>query len=98
MPSNRFIGKSIKGCNGCYETIVEGYVYAVGHNDSFIIAKQHSGNDTATYYYIIDIKRNEKPGLRKGVYESLDKQAFDSLRNRLRISDIPFDMNYPEDP
>lgn len=96
---NRSISKPIKACSGCYEVLVGGYVYAIGHNDSFIIAKQHSGSDTlTTYYYVIDIKKNEKHGGRIGVYESLNKSEFDILRNRLGISHIPFDMNYPETP
>lgn len=96
---NRSITKPEKECSGCYEIFVDNYVYAVGHNDSFIIAKQHFGTDTLkTYYYIIDIKKQEKRGGRKGVYESLNKLYFDSLRKRLNISHIPFDMNYPENP
>ena len=96
---NRSISKPDKACSGCYEVLVGGYVYAVGHNDSFIIAKQHFGTDTSTtYYYVIDIKKNKKNGGRKGVHESLNKSEFDSLRSKLKISDIPFDMNYPENP
>jgi len=96
---NRSINKPEKECSGCFEILVGNYVYAVGHNDSFIIAKQHFGSDTLnTYYYIIDINKQEKRGGRKGVYESLSKRDFDSLRKRLNISHIPFDMNYPENP
>jgi hypothetical protein len=95
---NRNISKPIKDCSGCYNVLVQGYVYAVGHNDSFIIAKQRSSNDTATYFYIIDTERNEKFGGDNGVYASLDKTTFDSLRQRMNITDIPFDMNYPENP
>lgn len=95
---NRNISKPIKDCSGCYNVLVDGYVYAVGHNDSFIIAKQRSRDDTSASFYIIDIKRNEKYGANKGVYASLNRSAFDSLRQQLNITDIPFDMNYPENP
>lgn len=106
---NRSIRKPIRDCSGCPEVVVGGYVYAVGHNDSFIIAKQHSGIDTTmTYYYIIDIERHNryvidierhnKYGGNKGVYESLNKLAFDSLRKQLKISNIQFDLNYPKNP
>ena len=99
MVRNRSIRKPIKDCSGCYNVLVGGYVYAVGHNDNFIIAKQQFGSDTGkTYYYIIDIKENQKYGYSKGVYESLSETGFDSLRNRLKISHIPFDMNYPKNP
>jgi hypothetical protein len=96
---NRNITKPIKDCSGCFNVLVDGYVFAIGHNDNFIIAKQHLGNDTATtYYFIIDINGNEKLGGKKGSYTSLSKPAFDSLRSKLNISHIPFDMNYPENP
>jgi hypothetical protein len=51
-----------------------------------------------SYYYIIDIKDNEKHGYSKGVYGSLSETEFDSLCNRLKISHIPFDMNFPKNP
>ena len=96
---NRSISKPIKDCVGCSIVLVPDYVYAVGHNESFIVAKQQFGSDTErTYYYIIDIKKNEKYGYTKGVYESMNEAEFDSLRNRLKISHIPFDMNYPKNP
>ena len=98
LVQNRSISRPIKDCSGCSNVLVSGYVYAVGHNDSFIIAKQHTGNNTKTYFYIIDIKRNEKYGGNKGLYESLDQISFDSLRHRLNITDIPFNINYPEIP
>lgn len=98
LVQNRSISKSIKNCSGCYNVLVDGYVYAVGHNDRFIVAKQHTGNDTAAYFHIIDIKRNEKFGGKNGVYASLNKIAFDSLRQRLSITNIPFDLNYAENP
>jgi len=99
LVQNRSISKPVKDCSGCFEVLVSSYVYAVGHNDSFIIAKQHFCADTTkTYYYVIDIKKNENQTGTKGVYEFSDKQSFDSFRKRLKISHIPFDMNYPENP
>lgn len=99
LVKNRSITKPIKDCSGCFTVLVSNYVYAVGHSDSFIIAKQHFGADTTkAYYYVIDIKRNKDQTGTKGVYEFSDKQSFDSFRNRMRISHIPFDMNYPENP
>jgi hypothetical protein len=47
-----------------------------------------------TNYYIIEITSNtfqDKP-----VYGPLDKRSFDSLRRKLNIGDIQFDMLYPE--
>jgi hypothetical protein len=79
-------------------TLVRGYVYAVGHNDSFIIGKHTFHSDTLTTYFIIDIKMNEKGYGYKGVYKSLNESAFDSLRRQFKITDIVFDMNYPKNP
>jgi len=96
---NRSITKLIKDCSGCSTVLVSNYVYAVGHNDSFIIAKQHFGGDTTkTYYFVIDIKKNEDQIGTKGIYKFSDKQSFDTFRNRMNISHIPFDMNYPKNP
>lgn len=99
LVQNRSITKPIKDCSGCFSVLVSSYVYAVGHNDSFIVARQHFGADTTkTYYYIIDIKKNEDQTGTKGVHEFSDKQSFDSFRKRMKILHIPFDMNYPENP
>jgi Protein of unknown function (DUF3997) len=94
IPNTRGISKG--------ETIVPAYVSEIGHNIDFIIAKQHpikNGNITKVYmdttnYYIIEITSNtfqDKP-----VYGPLDKRSFDSLRRKLNIGDIQFDMLYPE--
>ena len=42
-----------------HEGLVEGYVFAVGNNNSYIIAKQHPNtSDTiVTKYFIIDINK-----------------------------------------
>jgi hypothetical protein len=99
LEQNRSITKPIKDCSGCFEVVVSNYIYAVGHNDNFIIAKQHfSPNTTKTYYYVIDIKKNGNSNGTKGVYEFLDERSFESFRNRLNISNIPFNMNYAENP
>lgn len=94
---NRSITKLSESCSGCSDVIVGGYVYAVGHNQNYIIAKQHlSAHDTTTYYYIIDISNKEK--FHKVLDGSSDKTIFDSIRNGLRISNITFDKQYPENP
>ena len=98
LVQNRNISKSIKGYSGCYDILVNGYVYGVGHNDEYIIAKRLFGVDKTTYFYIIDIKKNEKYGGENGVYSSLNKNEFDSLRLKLNIANISFDKNYPLNP
>jgi len=88
----------------CYDngTIVEPYVYAVGHNDKFIVAKQHpcernefKVNTSVTKYFIIEIS---KVDFKNGVYGPLEKNQFDSLSLSLNIGEIVFNMNYPEQP
>ncbi len=89
---------------GSGETVVPEYVYAVGHNEDFIIAKQHptsgfeSGyevNDKITNYYIIDInnKTNKTDNI---IIGPLTIEKFNNLRLELKITEIKFDMNYPE--
>jgi len=94
IPQTRGISKG--------ETIVPGYVSEIGHNSKYIIAKQHpikDGNITmvhtdTTNYYIIEVSSNtfqDKP-----VYGPLNRQSFDSVRQKLNIVNIKFDMLYSE--
>ena|SRR5688572_1325644 len=82
--------------------VVPAYVSEIGHNSKYIIAKQHptkQGNivsvivDTINYY-IIEISSNSFQD--KPVYGPLNKLSFDSLRGKLNIVNIEFDMHYPE--
>jgi hypothetical protein len=94
IPQTRGISKG--------ETIVPAYVSEIGHNSRFIIAKQHpirQGNIVAvqtdtTNYYIIEITNNSVQD--KPIYRLLMQKEFDSLRRKLNIADIKFDMHYPE--
>ncbi len=79
------------------------YVYAVGHNEKFIVAKQHPNhelrfevNTHITKYFIIDITKDNRQG--RGIYGPLERNQFDSLSAALNIGAIAFDMNYPEQP
>jgi hypothetical protein len=87
-------------------TLVPEYVFAVGHDDDFIIAKQHptSGfendfkiNTSVTNYYIIDTDKKLKT-LEQKVIGPLTKEQFNQKRNELKIDKIKFDMTYPEVP
>ena len=95
LERNRCISKSIPNCDGCFDVIIDNYVYAVGHTEDFIIAKQHPGIDTVSInYFIIDIKANEKAS-KTGVYGPLSLNDFDSLALKFKISGLRFDLNYP---
>ena len=94
-PENQFISFSNK-------TIVDGYVFAVGHDDNFIIAKQHPNagfdgnyeiNTLVTNYFIIKIVSNEPK-----VIGPLNQSEFKSLVKRFKISQIDFDINDVEKP
>jgi len=86
--------------------IIPEYVFAVGHNQDFIIAKQHPTNgfeggskvDTKiTNYYIVDVNRKIIK-TEKNVFGPLDINKFDSLRTVLRINKIEFNQIYPDKP
>lgn len=91
--------------SGSGSQIVPEYVFSVGHNDDFIIAKQHptSGFDkgyeidtTILNYFIVDMNNKILKDEYNKVWGPLSKQQFDSLRTKLKITDIKFDKNYPE--
>ena len=94
IPQTRGINKG--------EEIVPAYVSEIGHNSNFIIAKQHpikqgnivSVNTDTTNYYIIEVSYNSFQD--KPVYGPLSRLSFDSLRHKLNIENIVFDMFYPE--
>lgn len=94
IPQTRGINKG--------EEIIPAYVSEIGHNSKFIIAKQHpikqgnivSVHTDTTNYYIIEVSSNSFQD--KPVYGPLNKKSFDSLRQKLNIENIKFDMLYPE--
>ena len=86
--------------------MVPPYIFAVGHNDDFIIAKQHPTNnfegsyiiDTKiTNYYIVDMNRKIKLNGDK-TFGPLTLNQFDSLRTQFKIGGISFDKTYPDKP
>lgn len=105
IPSSRSI--SIANKDGGYggAVIIPEYVYAVGHNKKFIIAKQHPVMDEAvgkvdvkkTNYFIIDL-HEENYYKQRGIYGPLNEGEFDSLIKKLNVGEIIFNMNYPEQP
>ena len=95
--TNQTISKKWHKNSASSTQIVPGYVFAVGHNDDFIIAKQHPTGENyevdtkTTNYYVIDIQQKKE-----NVFGPLDRHGFDSLRSVLNIQKIPFDQNYPD--
>ncbi len=85
--------------------IIPAYVYAVGHNKKFIIAKQHPVTneqdekvDTKkTNYFIIDMTKDNYYK-KEGIYGPLTENVFDSLCKKLNVESIEFDISYPDKP
>ena len=102
LPRNQGIGEEIEGSPGSSIGLVPEYVFAVGHNEDYIIAKQHptSGfengfeiDTTITNYYLIDMNEQKDK-----VIGPLTKSKFDSTRIALKIRNIEFDMIFKENP
>jgi hypothetical protein len=79
--------------------LTQGYVYAVGNNSDFIIAKQHSNlNDISrTEYIIIDLKTKAYQNIPK-VFGPMTESEFQKKMFELNISELEFDKLYPENP
>ena len=97
LESNRSITKLIKDCDGCSEGIIASYVYAVGHNQNYIIAKQLENSQTKTSYYIIDIKKNQANS-QKGIFGPLNETEFEKTKKDLKIESLKFDLNFNQKP
>ncbi|HYG01797.1 MAG TPA: DUF3997 domain-containing protein [Chryseosolibacter sp.] len=106
LQEQQFICEELEEYSTSCLTLVPEYVFAVGHNDNFIIAKQHPTSgfedgfkvDTSlTNYYIIDIKRKIKTDGEK-VIGPLTKEQFDRKVKEFKIEEIKFEMTYPEVP
>ncbi|OWP62588.1 hypothetical protein CDA63_13175 [Hymenobacter amundsenii] len=86
---------------------IPAYVFAIGHNERYIIAKQHplalTGelvevvDCTRTAYYILDIVRNRQP-TGQGVSGPLTAEQFRQQAQRLGLAEVNFSMNYPNCP
>ena len=99
LVSNRsIVEKSSINSSSSYP-VSSGYVYAVGHNEDFIIAKTHPyiRDFSVTKYVIIDLKKREQ-NPKKGVYKYFDKGEFDEKAKAFGISELTFDQLYPENP
>ena len=100
LPQNQMIGKEYELHSSSSSTLIEPYIFAVGHNENYIIAKQHPTNgfeggykihaDT-TNYYIIDIYKE-----RDKIFGPLTLKQFDSLKTKLKITDLQFNKTYPD--
>ena len=98
LPQNQMIAKEVKLHSSSSSMIIEPYVFAVGHDENYIIGKQHPTNgfeggykihaDT-TNYYIIDIHQESEK-----VFGPLTLKQFDSVRTTLKIEILKFNKTY----
>lgn len=89
------------------EEQIPAYVFAVGHNDHYIVAKQHpiqlSGEGveevdcTRTSYYILDIARNRRRA-RTGITGPLSAAQFRWQLQLKKLGSICFTLTYPDCP
>ena len=93
LPQNQTISEEIELNSESSIGLIQEYVFAVGHNEDYIIAKQHptSGfengfeiNTKITNYFIIDMNRKT---LKKGekIFGPLKEVEFNKLRKKLKI-------------
>jgi hypothetical protein len=106
FPENQIISEQVEMNSAGSIQVIQEYVFAVGHNDDYIIAKQHptSGfeggyeiNTKITNYFILDMNRKVST-VGENVFGPLNQNEFDSLRKTLKIENIEFDQKYPEKP
>ena len=100
LPQNQMIGKEDKLHSSSSSTLIEPYIFAVGHNEHYIIAKQHptSGfeggykiHTDTTNYYIIDIYKEKDK-----IFGPLTLKRFDSLKTEFKIDKLQFNKTYPD--
>ncbi len=100
--SNRTIGFNNSETSSV--TVIPEYIFSVGHNSNYIIAKQHpkperfssTVNTKITNYYIIDIKNSDE--FVQKIYGPFDENKFNIKLKELKADKIEFDLNYPENP
>jgi len=101
LPSSQTVSLRDSIYASSLEPIVPEYVFAIGHNKKYIIAKQHPTSQlngrtkvktNITNYYIINMQKNHK------TFGPLQKHEFDSLRLALKIQNIPFNKTYLDSP
>lgn len=99
-PTCRAIAKP-SGSN--YTYVISGYVFAIGHEKEYIIAKRNPNpscdfkvDTSKTEYFILQV--DTLKSIEKKQYGPLNSYSFDSIRQQLNIQNIKFDLIYPRQP
>jgi hypothetical protein len=104
QPENQSLSLQSATSSSSSSEIILPYVFAVGHTDRFIIAKQHPTNGfaggykmdtTITHYYILDIK-NKSHYEDYTLYGPLTLARFNQLSNQFDLAHVSFDVQYPD--
>ena len=104
LPQNQTLSLQSATDAASSSQIIPPYIFAVGHNNRFIIAKQHPTNgfeggykiDTSiTLYYILDMKAKSRYE-DYTLYGPLTPAAFIRLSARFDLQQVPFDVQYPD--
>jgi hypothetical protein len=104
QPENQSLSLQSATSSSSSSEIIQPYVFAVGHNDRFIIAMQHPTNgfdggykmDTSiTLYYIIDTKTKSRYE-EYTLYGPLTRPKFEDLSFRFNLQQVSFDIRYPD--
>jgi hypothetical protein len=105
LPDNQGISFSKKRNSTARAKIIGCYVFAVGKNEDYIIAKQHPSNDRfcknpdlkVTNYFIIEnVSLNNEENYT--IYGPMDTNKFEIMRKELDIEDLEFSIQFPENP
>ena len=82
--------------------VVPATVFAIGHNDDYIIAKQHpcaqmgTPNKSVTNYFIVPVHVKDKYWIEKEIIGPLTKAVFDQKRKDLHLEHVSFDMVFKD--
>jgi len=98
---SRTICKGLNDGDKGGEELFDAYIFSVGYNAKYIVAKQHPYDSIVdlktTNYFVIDYSKHPY-AKQDGIYGPMNWEAYQKLNTELSIGEIDFDMNYPEDP
>jgi hypothetical protein len=82
--------------NGDYIGVVNQTVFAVGHNDKYIIVKQHPQilGKNFTDYYIVPVIVKNQYWIEKEVIGPLRRDQFEQKKKELNIENLEFTIVY----
>lgn len=81
--------------DGNYIGIIHSVVYAAGHNDKYIIVKQHpEANKIIVNYYIVPIYPKNQYWIEKEIFGPFNASQFEQKKKDLNMSNVEFTIVY----